>query len=95
MPGKKWTTLDQQAFLESHIPAFLKCQSERQLIDFYSAVSRQFFTQWSECQLRFPLTAPDEALSKEGQSELTGFITRRKDVCLSPFLDIQLVLTLL
>jgi hypothetical protein len=82
MPGKKWTTPEQLSFLEAQIPDYLAAQSEGRLTNFYSALTHQFFTRWSERALRFPPTIEGETrtLSRTEELELSPFIIRRKEV---------------
>jgi hypothetical protein len=83
MPGKKWMTPEQLAFLDSHIPEFLKCQAEGRLTSFYNVVSHQFFTRWSERGLRFPPKDGETSrtLTPPEQLELSVFIVHRKEAC--------------
>lgn len=82
MPGKNWTTAEQLSFLESQIPAFLKAQSEHHLPNFYTVVTHQFFTQWSERALRFPPRIGETTRTLTGSEQLllSSFIIRRKEV---------------
>jgi hypothetical protein len=82
MPAKNWTTPEQLTWFEAQIPDFLKAQAERQTVRFYTTVTHEFFSRWSERALRFPpitegttrtLTATENLL-------LTSFIVRRKAV---------------
>ncbi|KAH7904721.1 hypothetical protein BJ138DRAFT_1018727 [Hygrophoropsis aurantiaca] len=57
-----WTTVDQEAFLESHKSSFLMHQSQKNLQDFWPSLLNDWFT-------NFPLGNPTDKDTQEGLTE--------------------------
>ena len=82
MPPKRWTTPDQQSFLDSRREGFLKAQTEGRLLsNFYPLLFQEWFEQYPERELHFPSINGEPLVLTESESlELQAHIKTRKTV---------------
>jgi len=80
--GKRWTTEDQNEFLESQISDFLKAQRESRVTRFYTALHEEWFIRWPEVDSLFPADpdSPHDIPTPEQDAELQKAIQKRKNV---------------
>jgi hypothetical protein len=80
---KRWTTPDQTAFLKAKVADYLVAQSEGKTTRFFSLVDKEWFDRWSERNILYPPSSPDEeppALSPIAVLDLQRAIASRKTV---------------
>jgi hypothetical protein len=86
MPPKRWTTPDQQEFLDSYRDGYLKAKAEGRIsTNFYPPLFEEWFKRYPERELHFPLESTDgepRTLTAAEELELQSHLQARKKVCL-------------
>ncbi|KAF8868416.1 hypothetical protein BD779DRAFT_1481637 [Infundibulicybe gibba] len=81
MGNKQWTTLAQQVWLESEIPAFLKARREIRLDHFFQGLEAKWFKEYPEIDSKFPRvnpTGPRPPLTSDERRALSKALAKRK-----------------
>jgi len=80
MTGRRWTTDDQLAFLESHFPKYQQAQADKTLSSFWPFIYRTWFERYPERESMFPGST---TLTTVQEEELKSRLTARQHVSCS------------
>ncbi|KAF9471717.1 hypothetical protein BDN70DRAFT_938745 [Pholiota conissans] len=76
--GKRWTNLEQQAWLIERIPGFLNVRNTSRIRRFHTTTQEMWFQKFSEQEFCFGKKPDEELLTEEEQDVLAQAIIKRK-----------------
>jgi hypothetical protein len=82
MAPKRWTSAEQQLFLESFLPQYLLAKTNKRLEPFWSTLDREWFGKYPERDLVLGTQAVESVLTDEEAGRLRQAVDARKKVCL-------------
>jgi len=80
MAPKKWTTPDQEKFLQNFLSEYQTHSSKKDYSQFWPMIQQKFFTEWPPRKMLFPNKAEEEGLSESESVLLSDAIKNRKEV---------------
>jgi hypothetical protein len=80
MAPKKWTTPEQEKFLQSFLSEYQTHSSKKDYSQFWPVVQQKFFTEWPPRKVLFPDKPEEEELTESERVLLSDGIKKRKEV---------------